>query len=244
MRKVIATAAIAAAASVSACSHAQSEDVGPTVSRNYNVGNFNQLELAGHYYVDIRTGSAVTISAKGPEKLMDKLVVEVRGDKLLIHPEKERRWWGGHSNWKSRDKVQVVVTVPSLSAATLAGSGGIRIDKVQGDKFDGQIAGSGDMNVGSIDVGILKLGIAGSGSVTGGAGKAKSAEYDIAGSGDVNAGGVAVEALKVSIAGSGGIKANASGTADVDIMGSGDVEVTGGAKCTTRKAGSGSVRCS
>ena len=242
MRKVIATAVIAAAASTSACSHAQSEDAGPTVSRNYNVGNFSQLELAGHYDVDVKTGSKASVSARGPEKLMDRLVVEVRGDKLLIHPEKDRGWFGG-MRWKSHDTVQVIVTVPTLSAATLAGSGGIKIDKIQGDKFDGQIAGSGDMNVGAIDVGMLKLGIAGSGGLSAGSGKAKTAEYEIAGSGGVNAGSVAVEQLKVSIAGSGDIKANATGTADVDIMGSGDVEVTGGAKCSVSKAGSGNVRC-
>jgi hypothetical protein len=243
MRKAIATAAIAAAASVSGCSHAESNtDVGPTVSRNYNVGSFSQLELAGHYDVDVKTGSKASVSARGPEKLMDRLVVEVRGDKLLIHPEKDRGWFGG-MRWKSHDTVQVIVTVPTLSAATLAGSGGIKIDKIQGDKFDGQIAGSGDMNVGAIDVGMLKLGIAGSGGLSAGSGKAKTAEYEIAGSGGVNAGSVAVEQLKVSIAGSGDIKANATGTADVDIMGSGDVEVTGGAKCSVSKAGSGNVRC-
>src|SRR5205085_3366261 len=153
MRKAIATAAIAAAASVSGCSHAESSgDVGPTVSRNYNVGGFSQIELAGHYDVDVKTGSNASVAATGPQKLMEKLVVEVRGDKLVIHPEKERSWWG-HSGWKSRDKVQVTVTVPSLSAATLAGSSGIRIDRIQGEAFDGQIAGSGDLNVGSIDVG-------------------------------------------------------------------------------------------
>ena len=39
-------------------------------------------------------------------------------------------------------------------------------------------------------------------------------------------------------------RANATGTADVDIVGSGDVDLTGGAKCTISKAGSGDVRCS
>jgi hypothetical protein len=40
------------------------------------------------------------------------------------------------------------------------------------------------------------------------------------------------------------VKANATGTADVRIMGSGDVDVSGGAKCSISKSGSGDVRCS
>jgi hypothetical protein len=243
MRKVIAAAAVAAASATSACSHARGEDAGPTVSRNYNVGSFSQIELAGRYDVDVRTGPKISVSASGPKKLMERLLVEVRGDRLVIHPRNERRWWNS-DGWHGHDKVQVTVTVPSLSAATLAGSGGIRIDKVQGDRFQGEIAGSGDLHLGSVEVGLLKLGIAGSGGVNAGTGRARSAEYEIAGSGGLNAAGVSVEQLKVSIAGSGDIKAKASGAADVDIMGSGDVEVTGGAKCSISKAGSGNVRCS
>ena len=39
------------------------------------------------------------------------------------------------------------------------------------------------------------------------------------------------------------VAANASESADVSIMGSGDVNVTGGAKCSVSKAGSGNVHC-
>ena len=46
------------------------------------------------------------------------------------------------------------------------------------------------------------------------------------------------------VAGSGNVRANASDTAKIEIMGSGDVTITGGAKCTVDKAGSGNVICS
>ena len=49
---------------------------------------------------------------------------------------------------------------------------------------------------------------------------------------------------KVSIAGSGNVETKAMETRrHVDIMGSGDVVVTGGAKCSVNKMGSGDVRC-
>ena len=57
------------------------------------------------------------------------------------------------------------MTVPQLRAASLAGAGGIRIDKVQGDSFEGEVAGSGDLSIQSLDVGSLKVSIAGAGSV-------------------------------------------------------------------------------
>ena len=243
MRKPIAAAAIiVAAAATPACSHDRSEDGGPTVSRSYQVGGFRQIEVAGPYDVEVRTGSGPSVAAKGSEKLLKRTIVEVKGDKLLIHPEKQKGWF--HTGWSSRGKASFVVTVPQLSAATIAGSGGIKVDRVAGASFDGTIAGSGGLVLASTDVQSLKLSIAGSGGIQAGRGKAKSAEYEIAGSGAINANGVSAEQAKVSIAGSGSVNAIATAAASVDIMGSGDVNVSGGAKCSVTKAGSGNVKCS
>lgn len=240
MRKSVA-AVIAASAAVAGC-QVRAQDGGPTVSRNYQVGNFQQIEVAGPYDVEVRTGGNPGVSARGSQKLLERTVVEVRGDKLLIHPEQHNGLF--HFGWSNHGKAHFAVTVPQLSGATIAGSGDIRVDKVQGQRFEGTVAGSGGIDVAAMDVQALKLSIAGSGGVKAGSGKAQSAEYEIAGSGDVDAGAIAAQQVKVSIAGSGGVKAHASGTADVSIMGSGDVDVSGGAKCSVSKAGSGNVRCS
>jgi len=241
MRMVLAAGLVAMGLSTSGCASDHGGSPGPTVERNYQVGAFDRLDLAGAYDATVRTGPAPSVHAKGGENVLDRLVVEVKDGKLLIHP-KERH--GFHWGWGNSGKVELTITVPQLRGATLAGAGGINIDKVQGDTFEGTVAGSGGLTVGSLNVQDLKLAIAGAGDAKAVGGTARTAKYEIAGSGGVDAGGVTTEQLKVSIAGSGNIKAHASGTADVSIMGSGDVDVTGGAKCTVHKAGSGDVRCS
>lgn len=230
----------AAAALLGACNSARGEDGGPVVDRDYQVGNFDRLELAGAYDVTVRTGAAPSVHARGNEKLIEQLVVEVRNGALSVHPKDRGFRWGSGP----RGKVDLMVTVPALRGAELAGSGDIRIDRVAGDRFDGGIAGSGDLSVERVEVGSLKFAIAGSGGARAGSGRAQSVEYDIAGSGDINANGVAADSAKVSIAGSGNVTAQAAKAADVSIMGSGNVEISGGAKCNISKAGSGSVRCS
>ncbi|HEV2594115.1 MAG TPA: head GIN domain-containing protein [Sphingomicrobium sp.] len=241
MRKSL-SLVIAGAAIVTGCSHGDAEGGGPTVSRNYQVGNFQEVELAGHYDVDIHTGAPVSVSATGPENVLNRLRVEVDGNKLTIGPKHSGGWF--HFGWTSTRNVHVTVTVPTLSGATLAGSGVINVDKVHGGSFEGSVAGSGQLNVTNVDVQSLKLNISGSGSGKAGSGRAQSAEFDIAGSGSLDAGAVQTQQVKVSIAGSGGVRAHATSTAKVDIMGSGDVDISGGAKCTVSKAGSGNVRCS
>ena len=241
MRIALAAAVIAASTATSACGQARSQDGGPVVSRNYTVGGFDQIEVAGPYNVQVRTGANVSVSARGPQSTLEHMVVEVRGNRLLIHPERQKGWF--HSGWRHSGKIDVTVTVPQLRGAAIAGSGDINVDRVKGDRFEGDIAGSGSLGVNAIDVGTLKLSIAGSGGTKVAGGRAQRAEYEIAGSGDIDARNVQTQNADVSIAGSGNIAAQATGTADVSIMGSGDVEVTGGAKCSVSKAGSGSVRC-
>src|SRR3954471_22582886 len=182
MRKSIAAAVIAASAATSACGQTRSNDGGQTVSRNYQIGNFQEIEVAGPYDVQVRTGSNPGVSARGSQKLLERTVVEVKGNRLVIRPERQKSWFGG---WSSHGKANFTVTVPQLSGATIAGSGDIPVDKVQGNRFEGTVAGSGGIDVAAMDVQSLKLSIAGSGGVKAGTGKAQSAEYEIAGSGDV-----------------------------------------------------------
>lgn len=242
MRNFLIAAIIAASAATGACGRIHEEGAGPTVSRNFQVGNFQEIEVAGPYDVTVRTGANPGVSARGAQKLVDGAVVEVRGDKLVIHPPEHHGLFNW--SWGSHGRAIFTVTVPQLRAATLAGSGDLSIDNVRGDSFEGKLAGAGDLGIGSANVQTLKLSLAGSGDAKVGSGQAQSTEYAIVGAGDVDATGLTTQQLKVSIAGSGDIKAHATGAADVNIMGSGDVTVTGGAKCNVSKAGSGDVHCS
>ena len=218
-------------------SKAEDREAGPEVSRNYQVGGFDKLAVSGPYEVNVVTGGAAGISAKGGSNLLDETEVVVENGTLKIRPKKRN---GIHFNWHE-GKAVFTVNAAALHGAAIAGSGGINVDKVAGD-FDGEVAGSGDLKLASVAGGKVKLSIAGSGGVDA-AGKAESVDLSIAGSGDIRAGGLASRSADVSIAGSGNVAAHASETADVSIMGSGDVEISGGAKCSVSKAGSGNVRC-
>ena len=242
MRKSFAAALLAVSAATSACGQTRAEEGGPTVARSYQVANFQEIEVAGPYDVEVRTGANPTVSARGSEKLLEHTVVEVKGDKLVIRPERDKGWF--HVSWTTHGKAKFAVTVPQLRAATIAGSGDITVDKVRGDRFEGTVAGSGGLDVGQLDVQSLKLAIAGSGAAKAASGRAHDVGLDIAGSGDIDVRGVQAQDADVSIAGSGNVVTHAAATAKVSIMGSGDVEVTGGAKCSVSKAGSGQVRCS
>ena len=122
MRKALIVGIAAAATASAGCSQSRAEDGGPMVQRSYQVGPFERIEVAGPYDVEVHTGAAPSVSARGPEKLIERLVVEVKGDKLVIHTKEHR----GFFHWDStHGSAKVAVTVPSLRGADIAGSGGI-----------------------------------------------------------------------------------------------------------------------
>ena len=217
---------------------AEERDAGTTVSRNYQLSAFDKIEVSGPYDVTVTTGGAPGASATGGDKLLDETEVFVQGDTLKIRPKKKN---GFKWSWGKQGKAKFAVSTAVLHGAGIAGSGGIDVDKVIGD-FKGEVAGSGDLRVASIQGGAVELDVAGSGRINA-AGTSASTKIEIAGSGDVDASRLAAKTATVSIAGSGNVRTHASETAKVDIAGSGDVAITGGAKCSVSKAGSGNVTC-
>jgi hypothetical protein len=241
MRRQLLAASILAGLAVTACSEGRAQDNGPAAGRNYQVGAFTGIEVAGPFDVNVTTGKPVAVSAQGSERVLDALEVKVDGDKLFIRTR--RGGWLNGMTWGSRDKVVFTVSVPSLAVAGIAGSGNLRIDQVSGDSFKGGIAGSGNLTVGRLAVRDLDLGVAGSGDATV-AGQTQRAKYGIAGSGNLDASGLRATDAEAEIAGSGSIRAQVTGTAKASIAGSGDIDIRGGARCQSSKNGSGNIRCS
>ncbi len=239
MFRIVATAASFVA--LTAChigANAEERDPGPTVSRTYQVGAFDRIEVSGPYDVIVSTGGSPSAKATGGGKLLDETEVVVEGNVLKIRPVRKN---GFGWNWGKSGSAKFAVSTASLSGAAISGSGGISVDKVSGD-FKGAIGGSGDLNLRSVAGSAVDLSVGGSGSITA-AGTAQSTAIKIGGSGDVDASGLAARTASVAIGGSGSAKASASDTAKISIAGSGDVVITGGAKCDVSKVGSGDVTC-
>lgn len=210
---------------------------GQSGRRDFQVGAFDRVELAGSHSVVVTVGGPPSAYAEGDTGLLERLEVRVENGVLRIG-QKKGKWRLG----RNKGAVTVHVRAPSLRGAEVAGSGDMRIDKVQGGDFAGSIAGSGELEIGSVTARSASFAIAGSGGIRA-AGAAESGDFSIAGSGDVRAAGLEVRRAKVSIAGSGNVEAKATETADISIMGSGNAMIAGTARCNVNKMGSGNARC-
>ena len=206
--------------------------------RDFQVAAFDRVSLGGSHNVIVTVGGAPSVRAEGDLAMIDRLDIKVENGELLIGTKR-----GFSMSWKSHHKpLTIYVTVPALAAASIGGSGDMKIDKVEGAHFAASIGGSGDMEIAALQVGDARFSVAGSGAISA-RGRAQSSESSIAGSGDLRLQDFEVQRARVSVVGSGDVRARATETADVSIAGSGDVELSGGAQCKVSRMGSGDVRC-
>ncbi|RHW18678.1 DUF2807 domain-containing protein [Sphingomonas gilva] len=211
--------------------------------RQFQLANFDTVSLEGPDNVEVRVGPAFSVTAQGDTGVLKALEIKLDGSELEIGRKNQRsgfRW--GNDEGDEAGPLKVIVTMPAIRAANLAGSGDMSVDKVSGDSFDAALAGSGDMLLGALAVKTAELSIAGSGDIKA-SGAADQVSVSIAGSGDADGSGLAAKAADVSIAGSGNVRLAVDGAADVSIVGSGDVDLGPKARCQKSIMGAGDVIC-
>ena len=233
-------AALAGAAMLAACGMTGSnasvvEASGVQGTRNFEVGQFDSVELAGSHNVIVTVGGAPSVRAEGDTAALEQLEIRVEGGKLRVGTRRG-------INFRGNGRVTIHVTAPSLRAAEIAGSGDMQVSALQTERFQAGIAGSGNLVLQRLQAEAAEFSIAGSGNVQA-AGQVRQTRLEVAGSGNADLAGLHAQDADVSIAGSGDARMHATGAARVSIMGSGNVTIAGGARCNVSKMGSGEVHC-
>ena len=213
MRAVKAVTILGGALLMAACGFSagaqegEEEKAGPSVRKDYQVGSFDRVALGGSHNVVVTVGGAPSVRAEGDAETLDRLEIKVENGILHIGHKNEdgKRWFGG----RNHRSATIYVTAPAIAGASIGGSGDLKIDKVQGERFAASIGGSGDMEIGSIRVNEADFSIAGSGDIRG-SGAAERSNISIAGNGDIGLQDLETKRMTVSIVGNGDVRARAT----------------------------------
>ena len=170
---------------------------GQIVTQSRTVGNFTEIEARGASDVVVRVGPAPSLAITADSNIIPQLTSDIRGKKLVLE---------SRGSYRTRNTPRIVVTVPSLDAATLSGSGNVTVDGISGSSVALAVHGSGNL------------------AATGRAGDLAVA---INGSGNADARGVAAGSATVAISGSGNATIATSGPLSGAISGSGNIRHVG-----------------
>ena len=192
-----------------------------------------EIVLAAPDNVIVTHGAALDIDVTGDQAAVDAMRFHLEKDALAISRAKD--------SGKDLGRATVRVTMPSLKAMVLAGSGTIEADRMD-ENADVTVAGSGSVKVAKMDVSSLDVTIAGSGDFEA-TGSTDKLDLTVAGSGSSKMGGLKAGSADISVVGSGDAEFDSDGTVDASIVGAGSVTVNGNATCTVSSVGSGKLTC-
>jgi hypothetical protein len=190
---------------------------GPKVTQTRDVAPYTGLQVNGGVDVDIVPGSAPQVVVTGGKDVIDR-VKTVTQDGVLTVAIEDRGIVIGPDPF---DDVKVEVPVAGLS--------------------DVQVQGSGDFELGRIDLDTLNVEIQGSADLRAN-GSVGDLTVAIEGSGDAHLADLAARTARVTIEGSGDVQLNVSDELDVKVEGAGDVTYRGNPQLRQQVEGSGEVR--
>lgn len=203
------------------------EGEGAVQEKEFELSVFDGIELDVPGKVEIKQGPQ-NVLVRAYDNYWEPLELSVRRGVLVIGSQ------GCFS-----DKIEAVITIPSIEYLEINGSGEIFSDNLSAEELELGINGSGDIDINAA-VRELDVNINGSGNVKL-KGNTQEMGLDINGSGNLNAFEMEVLRADVEISGSGDAKVNVFNELNVSIVGSGDVRYKGQPNIKSNITGSGDV---
>ena len=174
--------------------------------------NFSGVDLAGSNNVTVVAGARQSVVVHADSNLLSHVTTQVKAGTLIT---------GDVGSYNAKSPMYVEVSVPSLTALDLSGSGNITVTGIRASRLTVTLPGSGDISA--------------SGSVT-------RLDISIDGSGDAKVSGLIARNVDAVVSGSGTIFVTATQSLDAKVPGSGAVLYSGNpAQVTTSITGSGAV---
>ena len=181
-----------------------------------SVAAFTTVSNTGPVSVHIEVGKAQSVTVSGGDELVGDLLTEVVGNELKVHMRHDTTNFNSH-----RDSLRVTITVPQLTAFTMAGAGETVITHMSGDSLDVRFGGAGSFKA--------------DGSV-------RNLTLNIGGVGSIDARELHAESATVHVGGVGSVKVWASTRLDASVGGVGSLTYYGDPKTVnTNGGGLGSI---
>jgi hypothetical protein len=210
---------------------------GRVVTETRPASDFNRVELVGSGEVVVTQGDQEALAVAAEDNLLSHLRTEVRGHTLYLGLRPDTI---GEMIVPTQP-ITYYVSLKTVEALTLSGSGNIRAAQVDAGQLDLNLTGSGNITLDTLTAQTVRTRITGSGNCRLGGGTTQTQTVDIGGSGNYTSDKLQSQTSTVTITGSGEAALWAQDTLQAGITGSGNVRYYGRPQVTQHVTGSGKI---
>lgn len=198
---------------VGGSSSSTAEGSGVAATQVRHLPAFSRVDLAGSNNLIVHVGARQSVVVRADDNLLARVTTRVRAGALVVGNTP-----GG---FRTTSPMSVDVTVPTLDAVTLSGSGTIVVDGVRAERFEASLPGSGTLT---------------------GSGHAARLAVTVGGSGTARFTQLAANDVRAVVSGSGSVFVTATASLDATVSGTGAVLYSGNpAQVTKNVSGTGAV---
>ena len=173
-------------------------DKSKDITETYDFTDFDRIEAAGVYELDVEVGGDFSITISGAPEAMERVEVSVENGELILDEARRER---GRRTWRNHG-LTAVITLPALNGVDIAGIVDGDITGVDAEDFRADLSGVGDLNIEG-SCGTMNANVSGIGDFDASSLECKIVEIDVSGIGDASV--YASEAVDISVSGIGSV---------------------------------------
>lgn len=211
-------------------------------TKSFLIGNFDELVVEGDVTVKFDNMKPPSAKATGDSAQILALKVIRNGHVLRIRLQNE-----GKTPAKASASAPVEITLNGRDVRKISADGSARLDinhiRVPNNAVTIKLNGPGQINIEKLESDRLDLALIGTGSVGIGTGQVRSARFVTNGSGKIDAPKLMLAEASLMQAGSAATHLLSKGRVDISNSGSGTITVEGEATCNIRQPGSAKILC-
>lgn len=205
-------------------------------TKNYTVGDFNQIDVSAGVEVIFQAGETQSIVAENTNGKFEKLILETRGDTLVIS-RKSQSWFGG----RNRERYKVVVTAPAVSSVEASSGANVKATGIIGDQVALSVSSGASLFAANIEAGYVDL-EASSGSDLDAFGTCDKADFSSSSGASIDADELVCNSIDASASSGSSVRAHATVKVEGTASSGASVKVVGGAtEISKDKSSGGSV---
>ncbi|MCC6625889.1 MAG: DUF2807 domain-containing protein [Chloroflexi bacterium] len=203
---------------------------GMLVATTRPVAGISEVVLAGGGTLLVEQGPAEMLTIEAEETILPYLKADIDGPRLALYEEHRA------GRLQPTRPVTYRLTVRTLSALNLSGSGSAVASAIATDRLTVSLTGAGNLRLVGLRVGELGALLSGAGSLTG-AGTARQQTVTITGAGDYLGDALEAQTASVTLTGAGDARVRVSDRLALDVTGPGEISVIGSPIVTRRVTG-------